>query len=413
MSQVYNMHRKDFIKYSSLASLGLLSGSSSYAAHAHLRAKSIRPLAITMWEFSWLERRWPGGSYEDWDKALNELTERGYNAIRIDAYPHLIDENPIKEWTLLPLWDQYDWGSPGIIKVQIQPSLTDFIAKCKQHKIKVGLSTWYRQDVDNTRLKVDTPQKMATIWLKVLDIIKEKNLLDTILYVDLCNEWPASVWTPFFKAERKGHNWSIPASMKWMKEAIDIMQAAYPQLPYTFSFDHYEEGILAKNSTPFLDFVEQHIWLASLNKGEFNNKVGIDWNNFSSGDLKRLAEKSEPLYKNNKGYWDNILTTSINQFAADAKAVNKPLITTECWGVVNYKDYPMLKWDWVKGLCELGVTTAAATGQWVAIGTSNFCGPQFKGMWNDVAWHKRMTNIIRSFKISDDLKHQKIIKRLA
>jgi hypothetical protein len=28
------------------------------------------PRTITMWDFSWLERRWPGAGYEDWDKAL-------------------------------------------------------------------------------------------------------------------------------------------------------------------------------------------------------------------------------------------------------------------------------------------------------------------------------------------------------
>ena len=39
-----------------------------------------------MWEFSWLERRWPGAGYEDWDQALSELVDRGYDAIRIDAF---------------------------------------------------------------------------------------------------------------------------------------------------------------------------------------------------------------------------------------------------------------------------------------------------------------------------------------
>lgn len=36
------------------------------------------PFAITMWDFSWIERRWPGAGYEDWDQVLTELTERGY-----------------------------------------------------------------------------------------------------------------------------------------------------------------------------------------------------------------------------------------------------------------------------------------------------------------------------------------------
>ena len=28
-----------------------------------------------MWDFSWIERRWPGAGYESWDKALDELAE--------------------------------------------------------------------------------------------------------------------------------------------------------------------------------------------------------------------------------------------------------------------------------------------------------------------------------------------------
>jgi hypothetical protein len=197
-----------------------------------------------------------------------------------------------------------------------------------------------------------------------------------------------------------------------MQKTIEIMVSKYPQLPFTFSFDHYEAGILQNNPAPYLDFIEQHIWMASLNKGEFNNAVGITWDGFKIDDIKRLVEKSEALYKSKPAYWNNILTTSIHQFAADATAANKPLITTECWSIVNYKDYPMLNWQWVKDTCALGVSTAAATGQWVAIGTSNFCGPQFKGMWQDIAWHKKMTTLIKNSKISDSLLSKKIIKRL-
>ena len=69
-------------------------------------------------------------------------------------------------------------------------------------------------------------------------------------------------------------------------------------------------------------------------------------------------------------------------------------MTTECWGIVDYKDWPLLNWDWVMELCELGVRTAAASGRWAAIATSNFCGPQFAGMWREVDWHRRLTDLI-------------------
>jgi hypothetical protein len=77
----------------------------------------------------------------------------------------------------------------------------------------------------------------------------------------------------------------------------------------------------------------------------------------------------------------------------------KPLITTECWSLVDYKDWPLLKWDWIKDLCETGVRTAAGTGRWAAMATSNFCGPQFRGMWRDAGWHRRMTQVIRSARL--------------
>jgi len=51
-----------------------------------------------MWDFSWLERRWPGAGYEDWDVALDELKARGYDAVRIDAYPHLVAAEARREW---------------------------------------------------------------------------------------------------------------------------------------------------------------------------------------------------------------------------------------------------------------------------------------------------------------------------
>ena len=98
-----------------------------------------QPVAITMWDFSWLERRWAGAGYEDWDKALDELVERGYNAVRIDAYPHLLSSDPQRVWRLKPQWAIHDWGACGLVDVQIQPNLNIFLAKCRDRGIGVEL----------------------------------------------------------------------------------------------------------------------------------------------------------------------------------------------------------------------------------------------------------------------------------
>ena len=150
-----------------------------------------------MWDFSWLERRWPGAGYEDWDLALDGLALRGYDAVRIDAYPHLVASNPNATWELIPCWDTQDWGSPAKNKVQVQPALNQFIRKCADRKLRVGLSTWFRHDPDQTLMRIQSPEDLGRIWKVTLDSIARDGLLPNILYVDLCNEWPLDVWAPF------------------------------------------------------------------------------------------------------------------------------------------------------------------------------------------------------------------------
>src|SRR4051812_45046747 len=103
-----------------------------------MKARISRPLAITMWDFSWLERRWPGAGYEDWDQALDELADRGYDAVRIDAYPHLVSANPDRQWTILPTWNQTSWGAQSLTRVRVMPELVEFIGLCRRRNIKVG-----------------------------------------------------------------------------------------------------------------------------------------------------------------------------------------------------------------------------------------------------------------------------------
>ncbi len=376
------------------------------------------PRAITMWDFSWLERRWPGAGFEDWDLALDELTERGYNAVRIEAYPHLVGVNPTKEWVLDEVWNQQDWGSPDRIKVQVQPALNEFIRKCGERDIRVGLSSWYRTDTTHQEMTITTPEIMAQRWINTLKTIDDAGLLDNILYVDLCNEWPGNIWAPFFNAlypKVYWGQWDAPESMEWMQKAIALVRDAYPDLPLVFSTDSQDLWRF-DNDLSYFDLVEHHIWMANQKQGEFLKAIDYKNGRFDPQAYKNVQANAERVYREKPDYWNNLLLNQINETAAVAKRIGKPLITTECWGIIDYKDWPMLNWDWVKDLCEMGVKEAAATGQWVGIATSNFCAPQFVGMWRDVEWHRRLTTLIKSSSINPELleseEAQKLIKRL-
>lgn len=371
-----------------------------------------RPRAITMWDFSWLERRWPGAGFEDWDRALDELAERGYDAIRIEVYPHLIAVDPNRRWTLKPVWNTQDWGAPSLVEVRVLPELIDFMGRCRTRGIKVGLSSWYREDAEDMRRRIDSPQAMAAAWIATLGQIDRAGLLDNILYVDLCNEWPNPGWLPFTKPDFGWGNWFVPEAMAWMRKAIGTIRAEYPDLPLLFSTDNGAGRLYAEHDIGFIDALDHHEWMVGANEDEFYKIVGYNYERFSDEGYRNLQLKAAATYRARPTYWQGLLTRRIAQLAEVSRAARQPLMSTECWAIVDYKDWPMLPWDWVIELCGIGTRTASETGRWLAIATSNFCSPQFVGMWRDVAWHQQMTKTIKAGPIDPALVGAKLWKRL-
>ncbi len=349
-----------------------------------------KPFAITMWEFSWIERRWPGAGYEDWDQALCQLKDRGYDAVRIDAFPHLMAKDPHKEWLLNPVWSTQEWGSPTYNRIKLYDDFKAFLAACRRHGVRVALSTWFRVDKDMTLMKIKTPEEHARIWTTTLDYIREWGELDNILYVDLCNEYPLDCWIPFFTEQYGDAGRDSLEARKWMRAATAEFKRSYPHIPVTVSF--VEPFDNTPDDMDFLDFLELHVWMAQ--SSDYYDKVGYNYERFEDIGFHNMQLHGEKIYKENKKYYDKCLVNQIDRAADWSRRTKKPLVSTECWSVVDYKDWPLLNWDWIIELNEVGVRAASATGRWAGIATSNFCGPQFVGMWREKQWHLDMTELI-------------------
>jgi sugar-binding cellulase-like protein len=364
----------------------------------------LRPRAITMWDFSWLERRWPGAGYEDWDQALDELVARGYDAVRIDAYPHLVAAGAERPWELLPVWTQQTWGAPAPITVRVMPSLLDFMSKARDRGVRVALSTWFRRDRDDVRMRLTTSAALADVWAETLDAVAAAGLMDTVLYVDLCNEFPLAIWAPFFAGSEDATFTSrtTRAVADYMQAAAVRLRARHPGVPVTFSntgeMDRWRE-----QDVTGLDLLEPHLWMADDDLTDYYSKVGYAFERYEPRGYDNMIANAERVYREGRAGYDAAIVENIDRCAAWSRATGLPLVTTECWAVIDYKDWPGLDWGWVLELNTHAVRHAAATGRWVALATSNFCGPQFHGVWREVGLHLELTELIKGAPIDDDL----------
>src|SRR5699024_3978678 len=131
----------------------------------------------------------------------------------------------------------------------------------------------FREDKDNTRMKINSPEKHGHIWKITLDILNEAGLLDCVLYVDLCNEFILPNWAPFVPvALNKERVWRIQEEgIHWMKTSIEYVRKSYPSLDYCYSFSD-ELETWEKQDVSYMDLLEPHVWMAKISS--FYNEIG-------------------------------------------------------------------------------------------------------------------------------------------
>lgn len=257
---------------------------------------------------------------------------------------------------------------------------------------------------------------LAELWARTLDTIAADGLLGHVLYVDLCNEYPLPLWTPFLypgeDAEVRSRTEGEVHS--WMEESLAALRARHPELIYCFSFCNEFESY-QEQDVSCLDLLELHLWMVQPECSDFYERLGygLGADRFDPVHYTRLAAGGERLYASDPDHWRQRLAVHIHRAADWSRHANKPLVTIESWAVVNYKDWPGLDWGWVNELCEYGVDTAVDTGRWLAVSTSNFCGPQFVGMWRDLRWHQRLTSRIHGGETSLSAEADPFLRHLA
>jgi hypothetical protein len=370
--------------------------------------------AVTMWDFSWLLRRsGPQAEYADVDRVLNELADRGYDVVRIDAFPHWIAADNA-EIVAEPQPAGFMWGNHSPVTVRPREALLEFLEGLRRRGIQAGLSTWFTPDTLNLADRIVTPQDLAEIWIHTLEIIRDAGLIDTVAYVDLCNEWPG--WAPGIGRRLFGDIGTVfalpgPFSDEQLRaidsyqESLRAVKEKIPGIPVTFSF--FLRGArpplsvdVMRLSTNDFDIAETHLWLSAGCPGFIDR---TDWpDTFAvSEDVRTLTGHEKRVHERYPAERDSYLAelaTLMDAWRDWAAGRDLPLWTTEGWASVLWS--PDLVpgwsgWDYVKDVGAAAVDMAVERG-WQGICTSNFSQPHHAGLWADLDWHRQQTTRIKS-----------------
>ena len=427
--------RRDFLKQTAAAALlGLGAGGSvASAAATAKKACGVRvlkePAAIAMWDFSWLLRHEPGhevgSEFADWDKVLDDLVERGYNAIRLDAFPALVAAGPdgkLTESFLFPRNSKRPamWGNQHPTTIHPRRALKEFIPRCLDRGILLGLSTWFHGPGVETVKGLDG---FVRVWDETLRFLKDNDLLHNIYYVDLLNEYP--LFSGFkwlrdqmdgdikareekaktegvYEWKEKAGNYNNAASRRFYtgfaNDVIGRLQKNWPDLDFLFSLTYNGSAdwrVMAPTTIAALDV---HYWFVM--NPLLGDKASGYWQN-----IHKLAETDEAFPRVQEALLKNWTThkpqliewmdQQMAEVAALGRQHDKPVGNTEGWGIINWLDHPSLSWDIIKDAAEICAGLGRKHGYRFNC-TSNFTHPQFPRLWADVAWHKRMTEKIRS-----------------
>ena len=381
-----------------------------------------QPVAIAMWDFSWLLRHHRTGEFEDWDRVLAGLCERGYNAVRIDAFPHLTAEPVVgtpapEEYLCRKEFRGADtWGNRYSTRIHPRAALLEFLGRCRAHGVAVGLSTWWLGHGIERQDPLAGPDDFVRAWDETLRAIERAGLMDVLLYVDILNEYPRwHGWNWFHEQVRQrdqaaqkpadpdqAHIWQATQTTDssarrfyrdFASEVLERLDARWPGLGFfaSLSYDTQPEAELDLAKFGALDY---HVWMAHC-PGFFEATGYLDWIHALADDFH-----FEEFIARRNAYWaehrDEMIRWMDGQIGAIAEAGRRhgiPCGNTEGWGEINLIDHPFLDWDWVKECGSICVDLALKHG-YRFICTSNFTHPQFPGVWNDVAWHRELTNRI-------------------
>jgi hypothetical protein len=365
-----------------------------------------RRLTLAMWDQAFLLRHIPGGSYEDYDRVLDEAIERGYNTLRLDPLPQLLDlAQPEKVISFPdPQTPYMPWCWDTAVEGPVGEWLVDFMEKLLRRNLYYTLSAWwFSGSSSNNRFPAEAQApgshlEAAQLWTRLLGEWQKRFGFDGLVYVDLANEVP--YFLPDFMARfqrETGAGWGDQArfnsrQVAFLKEelasGIGLLQREFPSLRFTASI----HGDLRWLDVPLtFDCLDAHFYAESDPRWSVRTCFH-DYMDRLFTDTGWYAEFSQRCTLTSKAVAPMLRARQrgiLSAFAGWSARHGMPLTTSESWASWYYIDSPDLDWGWLLDWAEWSVEDAIEFKMW-GWTPHNYVQPQFAN-WRDVRWHRRLT----------------------
>lgn len=373
-------------------------------------------LTIAMWDFSWMYMHYPGGAFENFDRVTDELLERGFNTVRIDAFPLIIGKlDSLNQEVTIAGGPLRNWGpSDKDRQHDVVNELTEFMKMTKEKGLYVILSSWGFGCLEFPEILNDYKNRnfFWQAWEKTLNILKDEKLLDHVLYVDFDQEFP--YFSPFnahlnnlqktlvnsekSKMEAAGHvelnfekySWNN-AQMNFVHDyfssTLSHFQRLYPHLRFTFSLTSYWKEVRLMNIQS-LDVLELHMWMSQ--SAIFQNRSGFSDVQKDRGDhnFKDYQNRVNALLLSSRPKLLKEMFNRMDYAQKWSEEIAAPLVTTESWGPWWNMDHNDLDWQWLQDWCELCMNMAPQYGFW-GVTPWNYSHPYWDN-WQNVEWYNKV-----------------------
>lgn len=338
-----------------------------------------QPVAIANWDYSWILRS-QGHDEDEYHllpRRMDELVERGFNALRIDAWPHLVaparDGSVQKAFDILPREvGAKRRGSEQRRRIHPQEKLLRIAQAAKERDVQLWLTSWLLPDTLSRRSEVRSPEDFVRIWHYTLEFLHQSGALEAVKAIDLAHQFPSlpsgyGAWNQLF---RRAPHWS---GRKWrargpadMARLSSFLVASAQRIKTLYP--HIEVGL-------------------SMSANLAMQTRGLDFSEFDFADL-HLPVLQSGWSLGRKGREDMERQLSAHQVFCQMQKITPVLSATSASlpAKVTLPD--------VCRLTERGVEKALESGLRV-INPSHQAKPQFD-LWNEVTWLQHINRLIRN-----------------